>query len=342
MPLVSIIVPNYNHAAYLNERLKSIKAQDFSDYELIILDDASNDESPELIEAFRKEHPECRVYYNEQNSGSPFVQWNKGVELADGKYLWIAESDDFCAPHFLSTLVPMLESDREIGIAYGQSWLVDENGEKMYSYLENLSFIYKSNAWEKDFVIDGAEACRKWVLHHNPIPNASGALMRKEAFEEAGRAEPSMRLNGDWHLYAKILCRYKLAFTAQHLNYFRVHAQTQRSASRKRASVYTELVAINNLIRKAIPDAESEANEALSEFGNWWMGNLPYHSINAENWRLNRKLYKIFSAVKTNLPWRIFLTFLITYLRDFLNYLGLLKILKKWRSALFPGKYWDK
>lgn len=341
-PLVSVIVPNYNHRAYLPQRLKSIVNQSFEDFEIILLDDASSDGSQKLLHEFATTDSRAKFYPNRKNSGSPFFQWNKGVELAEGEFIWIAESDDYCEPDFLEKLLPMLQADVEVGIAYGQSWLVNEAGEKINSYEENLSFIYKSHAWQQDFVVNGHEACRDWLLFHNPIPNASGILMRKKAYQDAGRADISMRLNGDWHLYAKILLKNKLAFKAEHLNYFRVHPQTQRSKSRKNASVYRELVAINTLIRTKVPKSRAAADEALAEIGSWWIGNLPYHSFSRENRRLNKDLYALFKKHKNNLPWRIFLTYVISYTRDALTFLHLLKPLKKMRSQMFPGKYWDK
>jgi len=341
MALVSVIVPNYNHARFLDKRLTSIALQSFRDFEVILLDDASSDNSTEILKAWAEKH-NWQYHFNTENSGSPFIQWNKGIARATSPFIWIAESDDYCENTFLEKLVPLLQNNAQVGIAYGQSLLVDEQDKLLYSYRENLEFIYKSKAWESDFIKTGKDACRTWLLHHNPIPNASGILIRKEAYLKVGKADNTMRLNGDWHLYAKILLHYDLAFIAQDLNYFRVHQATQRSKSIRNASVYQELITINTLIRSALPAAEEEANKALNEFANWWIGNLPYHRWTKANWLLNKKLYKIFAVHKNNLAYRIFLTHLISYLRDFLKTIGFLKPLKILRTQFFPGKYWDK
>lgn len=341
MPKLTIIVPNYQHEAYLVQRLESIKKQSFQDYEVILLDDASKDGSAAILRAYANENPDWQLIINDQNSGSPFKQWNKGVALAQGEYIWVAESDDLAHPDLLAALVPLLDENPQVGIAYAQSMLIDEKGNELNSYEENLRFLYKSEAWQKDFIISGKQACQQWLFFHNPIPNASGALFRKSAYLAVGGGDPEMRLNGDWHLYAKILLQYDLAFKADILNYFRVHTQTQRSRSRKQASVYKELIAINQLLRKDIPEAKEEADRAMDEFANWWIGNLPYHSINAENRALNKVHYRIFGQYKNNLAWRIFITYVISYLRDFLRWTGLLKPLKKLRGRIFPGKYWN-
>ncbi len=99
IPRVSIIVPNYNHACFLPERLSSIRNQTFKDYELIILDDASSDESINVIRSELADFPH-QLIINEHNSGSPCSQWLKGIQQARGRYVWIAESDDSCSLDF--------------------------------------------------------------------------------------------------------------------------------------------------------------------------------------------------------------------------------------------------
>lgn len=98
---VSVIIPNYCHARFLNQRIDSVLNQTYSDYEVIILDDCSTDNSREIIESYRNHPKISHIVYNEKNSGSTFIQWEKGFELARGEYIWIAESDDV-APIYLS------------------------------------------------------------------------------------------------------------------------------------------------------------------------------------------------------------------------------------------------
>src|SRR5436190_2458977 len=98
MPRVSVIVPNYNHAPFLERRIESVLRQTFQDYELLIMDDASTDSSPDIIARYGK-LPKVRILLNDRNSGSPFHQWNKGVNEAKGDFIWIAESDDYADPH---------------------------------------------------------------------------------------------------------------------------------------------------------------------------------------------------------------------------------------------------
>lgn len=98
--LVSIIIPNYNHAAFLQQRLNSVFQQTYQNFEVILLDDASTDASVAILNEY-KDHPKVsHLVINERNSGSPFKQWQKGIALAKGEYVWIAESDDINAMNF--------------------------------------------------------------------------------------------------------------------------------------------------------------------------------------------------------------------------------------------------
>ena len=123
-PKVSVIVPNYNHALYLRQRLDSIINQTFQDFEVIVLDDASTDNSREIIQTYAH-YPAFRFLFNETRNGSAFKQWQKGLESARGEYIWFAESDDCASPYFLSKLLPILENDKSLGLVYCQSYLVD-------------------------------------------------------------------------------------------------------------------------------------------------------------------------------------------------------------------------
>src|SRR5690348_1753899 len=105
MPKVSVIIPNYNHAQYLNQRIDSVLKQTYSDFEVIILDDYSIDNSRDIIEQYRTNKKVSAIIYNEINSGNPFQQWDKGIQLAQGEYIWFAESDDWCELNLLETVM---------------------------------------------------------------------------------------------------------------------------------------------------------------------------------------------------------------------------------------------
>src|SRR3984893_17231816 len=102
-PKVSVIIPNYNHAAYLRQRIDTVLRQTYQDFEVILMDDCSTDDSRTIISEYSSD-PRIRIELNETNSGSTFRQWKKGIALARGEYIWIAESDDYSDERFLEQL----------------------------------------------------------------------------------------------------------------------------------------------------------------------------------------------------------------------------------------------
>ena len=105
-----MIVPNFNYARYLRGRLFSILEQTRAAQEIILLDDASTDESAAVIAEIERESPvPIRVVRNDVNSGSVIRQWACGVALAGGDLVWIAEADDVAEPGFLAAIVPTFD-----------------------------------------------------------------------------------------------------------------------------------------------------------------------------------------------------------------------------------------
>ena len=193
----------------------------YGEFEVIFLDDASTDNSREVFASFAGD-PRIRAVFNEVNSGSPFVQWNRGVRLATGSYIWIAESDDFADSRFLEHMVAALDAHPGVGLAYCQSLLLNEVDQPVGS-AEKWSDHLAPGRWQADFVNAGLDECGRYLIHRNTIPNASAVVFRKDKFIEAGWAEESMRLCGDWMTWARILFCSDVAFVARPLNCFRRH-----------------------------------------------------------------------------------------------------------------------
>jgi len=107
--LVSVIIPNYNHSLFLGERIDSVLNQRYQNFEVILLDDGSTDNSREIIEKYRGLEKVKHIVYNQKNSGNAFVQWNKGVELAMGEWVWIAEVMTVLIPIFYQKVLKWRE-----------------------------------------------------------------------------------------------------------------------------------------------------------------------------------------------------------------------------------------
>jgi glycosyltransferase involved in cell wall biosynthesis len=230
VPTVSAIIPNYNHARYLRKRIESVLGQTYRDFEVILMDDCSTDESRAIIEEYRND-ARVRIEFNEENTGTPFKQWNKGVGLARGKYVWIAESDDYADARLLERLVSILDGQPNVMLAYCRSWQVSDD-DTVDGYFDTYLDSLDRTRWSADFVMDGIEECKDYFLLCNTVPNASSVVFRKSAFEMQGGADERMRVCGDYKLWAGMALCGRIAFVAEPLNYFRHHEQNTHRTTR--------------------------------------------------------------------------------------------------------------
>ena len=230
-PKVSVVVPNYNHARFLPRRIDSILGQTYQDFELILLDDCSTDESRSILSKFADD-PRVRIEFNVVNSGSTFKQWNKGVRLARGEYVWIAESDDYADERLLQKLVQMLDAEPSSVLAYCRSWQVSAEGQ-ISGFLDSHHTDLDPRRWTADFLVDGREECQNYLIQRNTISNASAVLFRREVYVRVGGADESLVLCGDWKLWAAMALTGRIAYLGEPLNYYRFHDTSVRAKSER-------------------------------------------------------------------------------------------------------------
>lgn len=210
--LVSVIIPNYNHARYLDERIQSVLNQTYQNFELIILDDKSTDNSIEIINKYRDNPHVSHIVINEENSGSTFKQWHKGFSLAKGELIWIAESDDKCEKDLLATLVAFFEKDPMCVLAYTESVFYKDNGTKQY-------FCKKTESE----MMEGKEFIAKRMAIGNAIVNASSALFKKSVAMSIDKQYTDYKGAGDRLFWIEIAEFGKVGIDYHKLNYFRIH-----------------------------------------------------------------------------------------------------------------------
>jgi glycosyltransferase involved in cell wall biosynthesis len=158
LPSVSVTVPNYNYAHCLAERLNTIFDQTHPVEEVIVLDDASPDNSVEIIEKVAEEgERDITLVLNDVNSGSVFAQWRKAAEMAQGDYIWIAEADDLSAPSFLATMLAAMHSDPAIEIGFCDSRSIDADGAPVYPSYKPYFATIEPAALSRDEVFGGEE-----------------------------------------------------------------------------------------------------------------------------------------------------------------------------------------
>lgn len=217
-PTISAIIPNYNHARYLDERLGSIFAQHLRPDEIIFLDDASNDESLRIAEGWKaRSKIPFTIVTNPSNSGSPFRQWAKGVSHANCDLLWIAESDDSSHPQFLQRMAESF-TDPDVVLAYSDSEVIGTQGEILAQSYRFYTDTLDPSKWLSGYTESGCSEIETALAIKNTIPNVSSVVFKRSVLANAVDQIRDFRYCGDWRAYAACLRQGKIAFCPEALN----------------------------------------------------------------------------------------------------------------------------
>ena len=264
---VSVIVPSYEYARYLPARLTSVFEQRLPVFETIVLDDASRDDSVDVIRRVASAAGRhVRLVVNEVNGGGVFRQWRRGLELAGGTHVWIAEADDLASPDFLAASVAA--SDADTVLSFTDSHQVGPDDEPLADgygyYFERVD----ATLFGAGFALDGAAFARRALAVRNVVLNVSAVLWRRDALAAAlvaaGDALDAYRLVGDWRLYLEVcaLPGAKVVHVAASLNTHRRHPESVTHSLDARRHL-DEIVAMHEHARGTFgADAEGDAARA--------------------------------------------------------------------------------
>lgn len=261
-PTVTAIVPNYNHAAYLEQRIESVLNQTYPNLDLIVLDDCSTDDSRAVIERYCARYPDrVRAILNDANSGRVFKQWRRGVEAATGELVWICESDDFCEPDFLERLVPHFR-DRSVQIAFGRIQFAEADG----SVRPGLD-AYREGAEPGIWDAPVTRPAREWFTRgfgvNNVIANVGGCVWRRQTVPDAvwSQAE-GFTVLGDWFLYHNLAGGGQIAYEPKAVAYFRQHRKNTSVTSFQKEPYYAE----HHRLMQAVTDRWPVPAETIDRF----------------------------------------------------------------------------
>ncbi len=255
-PMVSIVVPGYNHARYLEKRLRSIYQQTYQNFEVILLDDASTDRSAEIMQSYADRYPErSRFYPQETHVGDIFGQWVKGIERAKGELIWIAESDDYCTDTFLEKMIEGFRYE-SVRIAFARCVFV-QNGVKIGSteeYLRELPLF----DWSRSFIMTAHMAVANGFANYNLIPNVSSAVFRRPVISaETKSLCKRMKLCFDWLFYLDIIRGGSISYVRSTTAFYRVHRDSTSLKIQKTERYYREHEAVMGYIagHYRVPDS---------------------------------------------------------------------------------------
>lgn len=225
MCTVNILVPCFNAGLYLDKTIESVLHQTFGDWELVILDDCSTDNSFELAHAYSLKDSRIKVIRNEVNLGM-LNNWNKGINLCQAPYFVKLDADDIWESQMLEKALQVLENDSDIGLVFSRYINIDEQGQ----------FIPNSDIPLPDFARNRPFSCVPLVLEgpHKmlsyPILRQGLSVMRRNVFEEIGQYRSLLTAETqaatDTEFYFRVGARFKIFCIDEILYQYRVHQKS--------------------------------------------------------------------------------------------------------------------
>jgi len=212
MPRVSVVITSYNRAKFLPECLESVLSQTFRDFEVLVIDDGSTDNTPDLMRSYG---PPVR-YIRQMNQGLPAAR-NRGIELACGEYIAFLDSDDAFMPYALQMGVEIFDKYPGVGLSYGQMYVINHKGNLM-----GLRTPYRPKG---SFVRSGKEEI-KGLIMGNYI-TGSATMVRSRCFEAVGLFDNTFRQGSeDFEMWIRLAKKHDVAYIDKPLAKYRIHAQS--------------------------------------------------------------------------------------------------------------------
>ncbi|MBW4423605.1 MAG: glycosyltransferase family 2 protein [Nostoc desertorum CM1-VF14] len=220
---VTIAIPTYNRSELLKFSLKSVLSQDYSDYQVLVLDNASDDDTEAVVRSFS----DSRIIYvrNETNIGL-FRNFQRAIEINHSPYLSFLPDDDILLPNFVGESVLALDKHPHAGLSVAQAELIDTNGIPVHVTGEELSDSFLEG------LIDGLEFIHKIVDGRKWILRASAVMFRACALAAVGGYDtPHSKYMIDLNLYLRIAAQFDIFFIAKELAQVRFHVEQDSQAT---------------------------------------------------------------------------------------------------------------
>ena len=241
LPLVSIILPSYNCAAFLPHSIGTILSQTYNSYEIIVIDDGSTDNTKEVLYPFMQRIKYIRL---EQNKGLPTAR-NIGIRSAQGKYIAFIDADDLWLPEKLQTDIEYFETHPEVSMVYSKHINIDEKGDDLNGNTKKQlpsGNIFTQLFSEQNFII------------------TSSVVVRKEVFETTGLFDEQLFNCQDWDMWLRIAFHFKVAGINKPLVKYR-HNPHSLSKNRNNVLKYQKII-IDKIYNK-FKDKENGIHEKL-------------------------------------------------------------------------------
>lgn len=212
-PILTVMMPSHNYARYLRQAIESILNQDFQDYEFLIIEDGSSDESPEIIRKYMVQDSRIRAIFHPKNGGM-LERVNEATSIAKGRYIHYLAADDYRYPGFLQSCMTLLQKHPELGMCCTQFHYGNEKEQE----LETCGF-----PTGKKPIFLKPSAMVDSFLSHNLKIFALAAIVKTGLIQKYKGFDPQLFYLSDWYLLNEIAFNHPMVLIPEPLSYFRIH-----------------------------------------------------------------------------------------------------------------------
>lgn len=200
-PLISVVIPTYNHGKYLEEAIKSVVCQNYENWELIISDNASTDNTRQILKSYQ-DYPQIHLNLNSHNLGI-FANLNLAISKCAGDYIIVLCSDDYLLPNCFKINLDMLTEHSNAKLALGSFNVIDAAGQSVPSQLVE----FYNLLGETPKYLTPQESIALLLQHGSLNQGLTRIFFAKELYQQAGTFNESWRHAGDWEwLYRAARC----------------------------------------------------------------------------------------------------------------------------------------
>jgi glycosyltransferase involved in cell wall biosynthesis len=242
-PKVSVIIPTKNRATYVSSAIRSVLCQTFRDFEVIVIDAASTDNTKEVISNFSDKR--VRLFFEKKDRGVSASR-NLGIVLSKGEFIAFLDDDDQWTQRKLEKQLELIRSRPNVGVVFSGGYWILEDGKLLGIYLPSV----RGNIFPK-------------ILETNFVGNCSGVLVRRECLDKNGRFDESLRAGEDWDMWIRLAKHYEFDYVNEPLLLYRIHER------RITTKPYVKLQAAKLMFNKFFPDLYLSPNRAKT-LGYWY------------------------------------------------------------------------
>lgn len=288
-PKVSVFLQTYDQAQYLGQSIESLLSQTLQDFELLIVDDCSPDDTQEVLQRYNSDHRITQIR-NPRNLGQ-HLSTNLHSQRLQGEFVVFASGDDVYLPELFEAEVSVLEKHSSVGLVHVDGYIIDATGNRKHLISDRYSGTFRALSLN-GYVMRGLDFF-KLLLKANLIASHSTCMLRRECLEKVGSFDESLPQLGDWDMWMRIALNYDVAYISEPLVCWREHDQSASARMRAAGRSKENRVKLAMKLLSEYPGFARKMAQSEPAVLDWGFLNPAWHAcktgdVSLMHWRLDK------------------------------------------------------